>query len=177
MVDVSPGTAYAGREANHALSFRQFNKSKHAQYFTPVWLAELLFEVFNPLIPPEGPASISVLDPTCGSGRLLAPFKAAGAQVLGIELDQLAADHARFAIGNQNVRTGDLLASGTISGPTPDSFGSLLELCWKGTKLLTFPNGETRTFLEDGDRITMTGWCQGDGYRVGFGDVTGRIIS
>ena len=109
MVDVSPGTAYAGREANHALSFRQFNKSKHAQYFTPVWLAELLFEVFNPLIPPEGPASISVLDPTCGSGRLLAPFKAAGTQVLGIELDQLAADHARFAIGNQNVRTGDLL--------------------------------------------------------------------
>jgi type I restriction-modification system DNA methylase subunit len=86
-VDVSPGPAYAGREANHALSFRQFNKSKHAQYFTPVWLAELLFEAFNPLIPPEGPASISVLDPTCGSGRLLAPFKAAGTQVLGVELD------------------------------------------------------------------------------------------
>ena len=109
LIDVSPGTAYAGREANHALSFRQFNKSKHAQYFTPVWLAELLFEAFNPLIPPEGPTSISVLDPTCGSGRLLAPFKGAGTQVLGIELDQLAADHARFAIGNQNVRTGDLL--------------------------------------------------------------------
>lgn len=109
MVDVSTGTAYAGREANHALSFRQFNKSKHAQYFTPVWLAELLFEALRPLIPTEGPASISVLDPTCGSGRLLAPFKAAGTQVLGIELDQLAADHARFAIGNQNVRTGDLL--------------------------------------------------------------------
>jgi superfamily II DNA or RNA helicase len=108
-VDVSPGTAYAGREANHALSFRQFNKSKHAQYFTPVWLAELLFEAMNALMPAEGPVSISVLDPTCGSGRLLAPFKAAGAQVLGIELDQLAADHARFAIGNQHVRTGDLL--------------------------------------------------------------------
>src|SRR3954463_1955218 len=86
LIDVSPGTAYAGREANHALSFRQFNKSKHAQYFTPAWLADLLFEAFNPLIPPEGPGSISVLDPTCGSGRLLAPFKAAGAQVLGIEL-------------------------------------------------------------------------------------------
>jgi hypothetical protein len=109
LLDVSPGTAYAGREANHALSFRQFNKSKHAQYFTPVWLADLLFEALNPLIPPDGPASVSVLDPTCGSGRLLAPFKAAGAQVLGIELDQVAADHARFAIGNQNVRTGDLL--------------------------------------------------------------------
>jgi SAM-dependent methyltransferase len=108
-VDVSSGTAYAGREANHALSFRQFNKSKHAQYFTPVWLADLLFEALHPLVPSEGPSSISVLDPTCGSGRLLLPFKAAGAQVLGIELDQLAADHARFALGNANVRTGDLL--------------------------------------------------------------------
>jgi superfamily II DNA or RNA helicase len=108
MVDVSTGTAYTGREANHALSFRQFNKSKHAQYFTPEWLADVLFDAFRPLIPSDA-ASISVLDPTCGSGRLLAPFKTAGAQVLGIELDQLAADHARFAIGNQNVRTGDLL--------------------------------------------------------------------
>jgi SAM-dependent methyltransferase len=109
MADVSLGTAYAGREANHSLSFRQYNKSKHAQYFTPVWLAELLFETFQPLVPTEGPASISVLDPTCGSGRLLAPWKASGAQVLGVELDHLAADHARFAIGNQNVRTGDVL--------------------------------------------------------------------
>jgi len=109
LIDVSPGPAYAGREANHALSFRQFNKSKHAQYFTPIWLADLIFEALHPLIPPEGPGSVSVLDPTCGSGRLLTPFKAAGVNVLGIELDQLAADHARFAIGNQNVRTGDLL--------------------------------------------------------------------
>jgi SAM-dependent methyltransferase len=109
MVDASSGVNYAGRDANHALSFRQYSKSKHAQFFTPVWLAELLFEALQPLVPPEGPASISVLDPTCGSGRLLAPFNAAGAKVLGIDLDQLAADHARFAIGNQNVRTGDLL--------------------------------------------------------------------
>ena len=109
IADVSSGTAYAGRDANHALSFRQFNKSKHAQYFTPLWLAELIFESLHPLVPAEGPSSISVLDPTCGSGRLLAPWKEAGAQVLGVELDQVAADHARFAIGNQNVRTGDLL--------------------------------------------------------------------
>jgi superfamily II DNA or RNA helicase len=109
LIDVSPGTAYAGREANHALSFRQYNKSKHAQYFTPLWLADLLFDALHALIPPEGPGSISILDPTCGSGRLLAPFKVAGANVLGVELDQTAADHARFAIGNQNVRTGDLL--------------------------------------------------------------------
>jgi fumarylacetoacetase len=75
-----------------------------------------------------------------------------------------------------NVRPGDLMASGTISGSTPDSYGSLLELAWKGTRPVQLPNGETRSFLEDGDRVTMTGWCQGDGYRVGFGEVTGKIL-
>jgi fumarylacetoacetase len=75
-----------------------------------------------------------------------------------------------------NLRTGDLLATGTISGPTPDSYGSMLELAWRGTKPLSLSNGGIRTFLQDGDRITMTGWCQGDGYRVGFGEVTGKIL-
>jgi fumarylacetoacetase len=74
------------------------------------------------------------------------------------------------------LRPGDLLASGTISGPTPDSFGSLLELTWRGTKPLSLPSGEMRRFLEDGDRVTMTAWCQGAGYRVGFGEVTGRVL-
>jgi len=75
-----------------------------------------------------------------------------------------------------NLQPGDLLATGTISGPTPDSYGSMLELAWKGTRPLTLPSGETRTFLQDGDRVTMTGWCQGVGYRVGFGEVTGRVL-
>jgi fumarylacetoacetase len=75
-----------------------------------------------------------------------------------------------------NMRSGDLLASGTISGSTPDSYGSLLELTWRGTQPINLPTGETRAFLEDGDRLTMTGWCQGDGYRVGFGEVTGRLL-
>ena len=108
-VDVSSGTAYAGRDANHAFGFRQFNASKHAQYFTPNWLAELLCEELQPLVPPRGPSDLAVLDPTCGSGRLLAPWKRIGATVLGIELDDLAADHARFALGTTNVRTGDVL--------------------------------------------------------------------
>lgn len=108
-VDVSSGTAYAGREANTAHSFRQFNASKHAQYFTPTWLAELLCDVLQPLVPPRGPGELAVLDPTCGSGRLLEPWKRVGAEVLGIELDELAADHARFALGTTNVRTGDIL--------------------------------------------------------------------
>ncbi|MDW8263538.1 MAG: fumarylacetoacetase [Phycisphaerales bacterium] len=75
-----------------------------------------------------------------------------------------------------NLRPGDLLASGTISGPTPDSFGSLLELAWMRQRPLQLPDGQTRVAVEDGDRITMTGWCEGDGYRIGFGEVTGRIL-
>jgi fumarylacetoacetase len=83
---------------------------------------------------------------------------------------------AHHAVNGCNLRPGDLLASGTISGPTPDSFGSLLELAWKGTKPIALSSGETRVFLQDGDRLTMTGWCQGQGYRVGFGEVAGTVL-
>ncbi|MDZ7772541.1 MAG: fumarylacetoacetase [Balneolaceae bacterium] len=75
-----------------------------------------------------------------------------------------------------NVRPGDLYASGTISGPSEDAYGSMLELSWKGERPLKFPNGEERTFLEDGDTVTMTGWGEGAGYRVGFGEVTGTVL-
>ncbi|HLJ12708.1 MAG TPA: fumarylacetoacetase, partial [Planctomycetaceae bacterium] len=75
-----------------------------------------------------------------------------------------------------NLRTGDLLATGTISGPTPDSRGCLLELTSAGRKPLVLAGGQTRAYLDDGDRVTMTGWCQGNGYRVGFGEVTGRLL-
>jgi len=83
---------------------------------------------------------------------------------------------AHHAVNGCNLRPGDLLASGTISGPTPDSYGSLLELAWKGTKPIALSGGETRVFLQDGDRLTMTGWCQGQGYRIGFGEVTGTVL-
>jgi fumarylacetoacetase len=83
---------------------------------------------------------------------------------------------AHHTINGCNLQSGDLLASGTISGRAPDSYGSMLELAWKGTKPIWLSSGETRTFLQDGDRVTMTGWCQGGGYRVGFGEVTGRIL-
>lgn len=75
-----------------------------------------------------------------------------------------------------NMRSGDLCGTGTISGPTEDSYGSLLELTWRGERPIQLPGGETRTFLQDGDIVTMTGYCQGDGYRVGFGEVTGKIL-
>jgi len=103
------GAAYAGREANHALSFRSFSRSKHAQYFTPAWLADLLPELLRAVLPERGAEGLSVLDPTCGSGRLLAPWKAAGAAVLGVELDELAARHAARELGGASVRTGDVL--------------------------------------------------------------------
>jgi len=81
---------------------------------------------------------------------------------------------AHHTINGCNLRPGDLLASGTISGATPDSYGSLLELSWRGTRPLKVGD-EQRTFLQDGDSVTLTGWCQGDGYRVGFGTVTASV--
>jgi fumarylacetoacetase len=71
---------------------------------------------------------------------------------------------------------GDVLGSGTISGPDKDSRGSLLEISWNGTEPVELPGGAKRTFLEDGDSLAMRGWCQGDGYRVGFGEVEGTIF-
>ncbi len=83
---------------------------------------------------------------------------------------------AHHTVNGCNLRLGDLIASGTISGSDPSSYGSLIELAWQGKRPIKLSNGETRTALLDGDRVTMTGWCQGDGYRVGFGGVTGRIL-
>ncbi|HEY9084763.1 MAG TPA: fumarylacetoacetase [Candidatus Tyrphobacter sp.] len=72
-------------------------------------------------------------------------------------------------------RPGDLFASGTISGSDPASYGSLIELTWRGTKPLRLPNGEMRSFLEDGDEIALRAWCERAGLRIGFGACRGRI--
>jgi fumarylacetoacetase len=74
------------------------------------------------------------------------------------------------------MNVGDLLGSGTISGPGKDQRGSLLEISWNGTEPLELSGDIKRTFLEDGDSLVMHGWCQGDGYRVGFGEVEGTIV-
>jgi fumarylacetoacetase len=71
---------------------------------------------------------------------------------------------------------GDLLGSGTISGPEKDQRGSLLEISWNGIEPIELPGDIKRTFLEDGDSLSFHGWCQGDGYRVGFGEVEGTIL-
>jgi len=72
--------------------------------------------------------------------------------------------------------TGDLLGSGTISGPDKENRGSLLELSWGGKEPLELENGETRTFLEDGDTLILTGACQGEDYKIGFGECVGKVL-
>ena len=74
------------------------------------------------------------------------------------------------------MKVGDLLGSGTISGPDKHQRGSLLEISWNGAEPVELAGGIRRTFLEDGDLLVMRGWCQGDGYRVGFGEVEGTIL-
>ncbi len=89
----------------------------------------------------------------------------------------MAQQLAHHTVSGCNVCVGDLMASGTISGSTPDSFGSLLELAWNGQRPLTLADGKTqRSFLEDGDLVTMRGWCEGESYRIGFGAVQGRVL-
>ena len=74
------------------------------------------------------------------------------------------------------MNTGDLLGSGTISGPTKDSRGSLLELSWGGKEPLALTGGQTRTFIEDNDTLTLRGAARGDGYQIGFGNCVGTVI-
>ncbi len=88
----------------------------------------------------------------------------------------MAQQLAHHTVNGCNLRTGDLLASGTISGPEKSERGCLLELAWRGSEPIELPGGERRVFLEDGDEVTLTAWCQGDGYRIGFGAASGKII-
>jgi len=83
---------------------------------------------------------------------------------------------AHHTVNGCNVQVGDVYASGTISGPSPGSFGSMLELSWNGEKPLTMPDGSERTFLQDGDTVNMRGYAQRAGIRIGFGNCRGRIL-
>ncbi len=80
------------------------------------------------------------------------------------------------AIGGCKMNTGDLLGSGTISGPTPDEYGSLMELSWAGKEPFMLDTGETRSFIEDGDTLTLTGWAEGEDYLIGFGECSGKVL-
>ena len=87
----------------------------------------------------------------------------------------IAQQLAHQTVNGCNVRSGDLYGSGTISGKEPDSYGSLLELTWKGTKPLKMKDGSERKFLLDGDTVILRGYCENDEVRIGFGTCTGRI--
>ena len=83
---------------------------------------------------------------------------------------------AHHTVNGCNLNVGDLLASGTISGTEPNSYGSLLELTWGGKNPLTLPNGNTRTFLEDGDTVSIIGYAEKNGIRVGFGELRNTVL-
>lgn len=80
------------------------------------------------------------------------------------------------AVNGCNIRTGDLMGSGTISGQTKDSFGSMLELTWAGKNPVKLVDGTERIFFQDGDRVIIRGYCQNDKVRIGFGKCTGKIL-
>lgn len=88
----------------------------------------------------------------------------------------MAQQLAHHTVNGCNMRTGDLCASGTISGPTEDSYGSMLELAWKGTKPIQMPDGTERRFILDGDTVIMRAHCEKDGLRIGFGEVSSQVL-
>lgn len=83
---------------------------------------------------------------------------------------------AHHTVNGCNIRVGDMYASGTISGPEEGSFGSLLEITWRGSKPIAMPDGSERKFLQDGDTLIVRGHCEKDGIRVGFGEVSGEVL-
>jgi fumarylacetoacetase len=120
-----------------------------------VWLLTPRMRAAN-----EGPVRL-----TSGSAAQAAYWTAA----------QLIAHHT---VNGCNLQPGDLLGSGTLSGPSPDQAGSLLELTQGGKHTLTLRNGETRTFLEDGDTLILRGYCEAEGFRrIGFGEASGTILA
>jgi len=84
---------------------------------------------------------------------------------------------AHHTVGGCNLRPGDLIGSGTVSGPEPGTEGSLLEITWGGARPVVLPSGERRAFLEDGDEVTIKAWCEREGLRrIGLGQCTGRVL-
>ena len=88
----------------------------------------------------------------------------------------MAQQLAHHTINGCNVNVGDMLASGTISGPTEGAYGSMLELSWAGSKTVDLKGGETRKFIEDGDTVIMRGFSEKDGKRIGFGELRTQVL-
>ncbi|MGD8394341.1 MAG: fumarylacetoacetase [Candidatus Eiseniibacteriota bacterium] len=164
-----------------------FNAKNFATSISP-WVVTLdALEPFRCAGPSQEPTPLEYLAATRDQAydirlevALAVPGVAAPARICTSNFRHLywsiAQQLAHHTITGCNLRPGDLLASGTISAPDPGGYGSLLELTWRGSKPLELAAGVSRTFLADGDTVTMNGFCQGDGYRVGFGEVSGTIL-
>jgi len=83
---------------------------------------------------------------------------------------------AHHTINGCPVNSGDMMGSGTISGPTPDSYGSMLELSWRGEKPVKLKDGSERKFIEDNDTVIMRGYCESEDRRIGFGEVSTKLL-
>lgn len=88
----------------------------------------------------------------------------------------MAQQLAHHTVNGCNINVGDMMASGTISGSEPSSYGSMLELTWRGSQPLRMPDGSERKFIQDGDTLTLRGWCEKDGVRIGFGEASGKVL-
>jgi fumarylacetoacetase len=88
----------------------------------------------------------------------------------------MAQQLAHQTVNGCNINVGDMYGSGTISGPTPDSYGSMLEIAWKGTRPVKMPDGTERKFIQDNDTIIMRGYCEKENLRIGFGEVRTKIL-
>ena len=88
----------------------------------------------------------------------------------------MAQQLAHHTVNGCNINGGDMMASGTISGPTPDSFGSMLEISWQGTKSITLSDGTERKFIQDKDTVIMKGYCENKDVKIGFGEVSTKVL-
>ncbi len=83
---------------------------------------------------------------------------------------------AHHTVNGCNIRVGDMMASGTISGPEPGSYGSMLEITWRGAKPVKLNDGSERKFINDSDTLIIRGYGENNGVRIGFGEVKGRVL-
>jgi len=120
--------------------------------------------------------------PTLKGGNAQAPFRAGANSTLVSRSNfkymywNMAQQLAHHTVNGCNIRIGDVMASGTISGTTPESYGSMLEIAWKGTKPVKLNDGTERKFINDNDTVIMKGYAEKDGVRVGFGEVKGKVL-
>ena len=144
---------------------------------------EVMLSFYLPLFSKKQPADFKLVAPNISTMIQVPDVKSLTA--LQTEICQsnfkymywtMAQQLAHHTVNGCNVRGGDLMGSGTISGPTEGSYGSMLELAWKGTKPLTLNDGTQRRFILDGDTVVMRGYCQNATVRIGFGEVKGKLL-